>query len=119
MKKIYYFSLTSFALGVICFLSYAAIGSEIAADGTLIEPFGLIPIGFILLTIGLISTFASSFWFLFHKPNKFDKWIFAASLTLIILFVLYFIASISYLSERAQNEISNSKTSSNEIPNSN
>ena len=45
MKK-YLFTITIFILGVVCFASYNIIGSEIAPDGTLIEPFGLIPIGF-------------------------------------------------------------------------
>ncbi|MDO7205447.1 DUF3955 domain-containing protein [Paraclostridium bifermentans] len=46
MKK-YLLTIITFILGVACFVSYNIIGSEIAPDGTLIEPFGLMPIGFL------------------------------------------------------------------------
>jgi hypothetical protein len=40
------------ALGLGCFLAFAVIGSSVAEDGTLIEPFFLIPIAWLLLLIG-------------------------------------------------------------------
>ncbi|EEL19619.1 hypothetical protein bcere0017_56320 [Bacillus cereus Rock1-3] len=35
------------------------IGSKVAADGTLVEPFYLLPIGYLLIAIGIISLFVS------------------------------------------------------------
>ncbi len=112
MKKIYYFSFVAFALGLCCFILFAIIGSQVAANGTLIEPFGLIPIGFLLITIGSILTFAASIWYLFNNPNKFDRWVFGISLSFIVLAGLYLAASFSYLSESAKEEISQNATSS-------
>jgi hypothetical protein len=41
-------------LSFCCLIAYKLIGSSIAADWTLIEPFGLIPIGYLLLFVGVI-----------------------------------------------------------------
>lgn len=38
-----------------CIIAYNAIGSYVAADGTLIEPFGFIPLFYLFALIGLIS----------------------------------------------------------------
>jgi uncharacterized membrane protein YidH (DUF202 family) len=38
--------------GLGCFVAFAAIGSSVAEDGTLVEPFFLIPIAWLLLLIG-------------------------------------------------------------------
>lgn len=54
MKK-YIVSIVSFIMALGCSLSYNVIGSEVLADGTLKEPFFLIPIGFVFLFIGIIS----------------------------------------------------------------
>jgi hypothetical protein len=48
------------ALGLGCFLAFTVIGSSVAEDGTLVEPFFLIPIAWLLLLIGgilAITTF--------------------------------------------------------------
>lgn len=42
MKK-YLLNLIPFIIAGICFLAYNVIGSEVLADGTLSEPFFLIP----------------------------------------------------------------------------
>ncbi|MBH5317585.1 DUF3955 domain-containing protein [Paenibacillus sp. GSMTC-2017] len=52
MKK--YVVLLSFLIGIGCFVAFSIIGSEIAPDGTLIEPFFLIPIAYLFLFIGII-----------------------------------------------------------------
>lgn len=106
MKNKYYFAIILFILGVGCFVTYSIIGSQIASDGTLIESFGFIPVGFLLIAIALIVSVTISTVVIFHNPLKFDKWIFGLSWGFIILISLYFLASMSYLSERARMEIS-------------
>ncbi|WP_274307040.1 DUF3955 domain-containing protein [Solibacillus daqui] len=55
MKK-YLIASTPILIGVICFIVSTVIGSSIAEDGTLVEPaFFLIPIGFLMFFIGIIS----------------------------------------------------------------
>ena len=54
MKKILY--LSPFILGISCFILYSIIGSYVDQDGTLVEPFFLIPIGYLGVFIGLIFT---------------------------------------------------------------
>ncbi|WP_439743133.1 DUF3955 domain-containing protein [Bacillus pseudomycoides] len=58
MKK-YILSLIPFILGIGCLVSFNTIGSKVAADGTLVEPFYLLPIGYSLIAIGIISLFVS------------------------------------------------------------
>ena len=53
MKKIYWIAIIPLALGIGCFITYNVIGAEIATDGTLVEPFILLPIGWGLIAIGL------------------------------------------------------------------
>lgn len=48
-------NLIPFIIVVGCGLAYNMIGSEIAADGTLVEPFFLIPIGYLALFVGIIG----------------------------------------------------------------
>jgi len=54
MKK-YALSFLLLLLGIACMVTYRIIGSEVAPDGTLTEPFGLIPIGYFFLVIGITS----------------------------------------------------------------
>lgn len=95
MKK-YLFTMIPFILGIICFVSYNIIGSEIAQDGTLIEPFGLIPIGFLLISLSIIVSFIMSTWALFHNPTKIDKVAFGISIVLILLAASYLFLICSY-----------------------
>lgn len=53
--KQYTLTLISLAITFACGFAYQIIGSEIASDGTLIEPFFLIPISYMFLAISLIS----------------------------------------------------------------
>ena len=48
-------SLVSLALGGTCLLAFNLIGSTIDAQGILHEPFGLIPIGWLLIVIGVLT----------------------------------------------------------------
>ncbi len=53
MKK--YFILAPFLLSITCFSAYYVIGQKVMPDGTLIEPFGLIPLGYLFLMITIIA----------------------------------------------------------------
>lgn len=53
--------LIPFILGLGCFISYNIIGSEVAPDGTLVEPFFLIPISYLFMLIGIIASIVSLF----------------------------------------------------------
>jgi uncharacterized membrane protein len=55
MKKKYLLSSTPIVLGFLCFIIKSIIGSEVAPDGTLIEPFFLIPVGYLFIIGGIIS----------------------------------------------------------------
>ncbi|MBE5107893.1 DUF3955 domain-containing protein [Bacillus thuringiensis] len=65
MKK-YILSLLPFILGMGCLVSFNMIGSKVAADGTLVEPFYLLPIGYLLIVIGIVSLFVNKI----KKVNK-------------------------------------------------
>ena len=41
-------------LGVACFATYGIIGAHVAPDGTLVEPFALLPIGYLLVAAGIV-----------------------------------------------------------------
>lgn len=105
MKK-YLFTIIPFILGVVCFVSYNIIGSEIAPDGTLVEPFALIPIGFLLISISIIVASIMSTWALFHNPTKIDKVAFGASIALIVLAASYLFLVFSYFNSLDMKEIS-------------
>lgn len=66
MKK-YIFSLISFIIGIACMMAFNIIGSEIAPDGMVVEPFYLIPIGFFFVFIAVISALIVT---LFYKNKK-------------------------------------------------
>lgn len=98
MRKSYYIPLSAFLLSIACFIGYTAIGAHITPDGTLVEPFALIPIGMAAFVFALISAALSSGVALRKHPKRHDRWIFAGSLVLLGLCVIYFIASVAYLS---------------------
>ncbi|MEN8078729.1 DUF3955 domain-containing protein [Clostridioides difficile] len=54
MKK-YLVSIISIGISVLCFILFELIGSEVLADGTLKEPFFLIPISYLFIIIAVIS----------------------------------------------------------------
>lgn len=57
MKKYkkYLVSLIFIFISIVCAVSFEIIGSEVLADGTLVEPFYLIPLSFLFFAIGIIS----------------------------------------------------------------
>lgn len=55
MKNKYLFAATPILLGILCIIIYGMIGSRVEPDGTLVEPFFLIPISFLFVFSGIIS----------------------------------------------------------------
>lgn len=55
MKKAYYFVLAPLLAGISCFIAYSLIGSEVKPDGTLEEPFALIPIGYLFFVVAIVA----------------------------------------------------------------
>lgn len=70
MKKKYLLVIIPILLGVICFISYNVIGSKIAQDGTLVEPFWLIPLGYLFSLIGIIALIVIIIKWKFKKNSK-------------------------------------------------
>ncbi len=68
MKK-YLLNLIPFILTALCFVAYNLIGSEVLPDGTLSEPFFLIPISwfFFLNRSGLVN---NKYNFVIYTQNK-------------------------------------------------
>ena len=54
MKK-YIFSLVCLIISILCLVSYNVIGAEVLPDGTLQEPFFLIPTAYLFLLIFIVS----------------------------------------------------------------
>ncbi|OAB44721.1 DUF3955 domain-containing protein [Paenibacillus glacialis] len=69
MKK-YLLALMSFIIGIGCLVTNGIIGSEVAPDGILKEPFFLIPIGYLFLVIGIILGLAVSIGSFFRSPKN-------------------------------------------------
>ncbi len=55
MKKSYLFVIIPFLLGIACSVAYKINGQYVAADGTLVESFGFIPLAFFFFFIGIIA----------------------------------------------------------------
>ena len=105
MKK-YLFTMIPFILGVICFVSYSIIGSEITSEGTLVEQCVLIPIGFLLIATSIIVLSIMSTWNLFHNQQKIDKIAFGVSIALILLSASYLFVLSSYYNSLDKEAIS-------------
>ena len=60
----YWFPVASVASGLACHATYNAIGSYVADDGTLVEPFALIPVGFLFYAIAVLSAVVAGVWHL-------------------------------------------------------
>jgi len=59
--------LVSALAALICFIAYNVIGSKVLPDGRLVEPFTLIPIGYIFILVFIISLICN---FIFLKKYK-------------------------------------------------
>lgn len=58
MKK-YILTLLPFILGIGCIVGFNTAGATVAPDGKLVEPFYLLPMGYSLIAIGIVSLFVS------------------------------------------------------------
>lgn len=67
MKK-YLIAFIPVIAGILCWVAFLVIGSEVAPDGTLLEPFFLIPIGYLLFACGVIIAVAIKVISHFHRP---------------------------------------------------
>ncbi len=88
MKK-YIFPYIFLLAGTGCFLSYWLIGSKVGEDGTLIEPFFLIPFGFIAVSLGVILGALISGSSLFKEPKLLDRLTFGIMTMIIGVFLIY------------------------------
>jgi Protein of unknown function (DUF3955) len=104
MKK-YTISLLFFIFSFACFISYSSIGSYVSKDGILVDPFELIIAGFLLFALSVISGLAVSSWSLFHSPKMHDRWLFGLFFSICAFCTVYLVASMSYLSQQADEEI--------------
>lgn len=70
MKK-YFLSLISIIITVGCIIAYNIIGVNIAQDGTLIEPFFLIPMAWLFALISVVSALIVKIGYNYkkHKNN--------------------------------------------------
>lgn len=62
------FAAVPFLLWIGCICAYNAVGSHIAPDGTLVEPFFLIPLGYLFFTLGVICITVAALRALVRKP---------------------------------------------------
>ena len=69
MKKSSLFIIIPLMLGISCFIAFFLIGSHITEDGQLVEPFALIPLGFLMIVISIIASLTQIIKFVFKK-NK-------------------------------------------------
>ncbi|WP_024621140.1 DUF3955 domain-containing protein [Metaclostridioides mangenotii] len=69
MKKKYLLASTPIILGFLCFILFNVIGSSVAPDGALVEPFPLIPIGFLLIVSGIVSLVITAITSRYKKTN--------------------------------------------------
>ncbi|MED3689823.1 DUF3955 domain-containing protein [Peribacillus butanolivorans] len=69
MKKKYLLASTPIFLGVICMISYFMIGSRVEPDGTLVEPFFLMPLSYLFVFIGIIAFLFVATISVFKKTN--------------------------------------------------
>ena len=59
--------LVSALAAIICFIYYYIIGAKVLPDGTLVEPFALIPIGYLFVFVFIISLICS---LIFSRKQK-------------------------------------------------
>ena len=54
--------LSLFSIGLGCNIIFWFIGSRVASDGTLIEPFFLLPVAYFFYSIGILVGVTKIFW---------------------------------------------------------
>jgi hypothetical protein len=56
-----FIAIAALLLGLACFGLFEVLGSSIAPDGRLHEPFALLPLGWALITLGIVGLCSSLF----------------------------------------------------------
>ncbi|SCC63733.1 Uncharacterized protein BW664_05234 [Bacillus mycoides] len=69
MKKKYLLASSPIFLGVLCILMFNIIGSEVKPDGTLVEPFFLIPLAYLFVFTGIIVILFVAVFSMFRKKQ--------------------------------------------------
>ncbi|HDR3888360.1 TPA: DUF3955 domain-containing protein [Bacillus cereus] len=69
MKKKYLLASSPVFLGVLCILMFNIIGSEVKPDGTLVEPFFLIPLAYLFVFTGIIVILFVAVFSMFRKKQ--------------------------------------------------
>ena len=96
MKKIYLIPAIPFVLGAICFFVYTIIGAHVATDGTLIEPFFLIPIGWLFIILGIFLGIIVNIWLWCQKKlDTAQKIITVAGGIILVCFGIYITLGVS------------------------
>ncbi|TCZ80738.1 DUF3955 domain-containing protein [Paenibacillus albiflavus] len=70
MKLKYIPALMLFIVGIACLIAYRIIGAKVGIDGSLVEPFYLIPIGYLFVGIGIVISLASGIVSFTRKTKK-------------------------------------------------
>ncbi|KXY37581.1 DUF3955 domain-containing protein [Bacillus mycoides] len=69
MKKKYLLASSPIFLGVLCIIMFNIIGSEVKPDGTLVEPFFLIPLAYLFVFTGIIAILFVAVFSMFRKKQ--------------------------------------------------
>ena len=69
MKKKYLLASSPIFLGVLCIIMFNIIGSEVKPDGTLVEPFYLIPLAYLFVFTGIIAILFVAVFSMFRKKQ--------------------------------------------------
>ncbi len=69
MKKKYLLASSPILLGVLCIIMFNIIGSEVKPDGTLVEPFFLIPLAYLFVFTGIIAILFVAVFSMFRKKQ--------------------------------------------------
>ncbi|WP_088509294.1 DUF3955 domain-containing protein [Burkholderia ubonensis] len=56
--------------GFACWLAYTAIGSEVDAQGVLHEPFALMPVGWLMVVIGVVGSLIRGIIMLCRRQSR-------------------------------------------------
>ncbi|MGE6347129.1 DUF3955 domain-containing protein [Bacillus mycoides] len=70
MKKKYLLASSPIFLGVLCIVMFNIIGSEVKPDGTLVEPFFLIPLAYLFVFTGIIAILFVAIFSMFRKKKE-------------------------------------------------
>lgn len=68
-KRKYLLASSPMFLGVLCIIMFNVIGSEVKPDGTLVEPFYLIPLAYLFTFTGIIAIFCVALFSVLRKKK--------------------------------------------------